>query len=490
MITIEEFTAGLDRRKAKTGGGFMARCPAHEDSTASLSIDEGNEGIVVKCFANCDPEDIVERMGFEMADLFYEPRNNGGRELEVTYDYVDEQGKFLYQVVRKPPKRFLQRTIDAEGDWVYSLDGIERVPYRLPELIAAVSEGRRILIPEGEKDVEAIERAGGAATCNAGGAGKWDPAWRRYFEGCKGVWVIADPDEAGLAHAADVVKSLDGVCPVEIRVAKRGKDAYDHLEEHGLSLKEFITYVGERRTVNYLAVDLAQPIPPTKWLIEDMVVRGEVTLLVGNGGVGKSFVAMGAALAVSGGETMYAGKTVFRQQAGPVLMVDEENSPDLVLERLHKLGLGEQHRGNLHYLCGQGVDLTQGPDKLIEDIKAVNAALVVIDSQSRVLLGLDENSNSEMSRAYRSSIVPLARETGAAVLLIHHTSDKTNKPRGATGIANAADQVLSSWKKDDGSLLIYASKPRRKTRPLHVTIDDEDGKRRIGVNAVPDEWRP
>jgi hypothetical protein len=138
------------------------------------------------------------------------------------------------------------------------------------------------------------------------------------------------------------------------------------------------------------------------------------------------------------------------------------------------------------------VDLTQGPDRLLEDLKAVNPVLVVIDSQSRVLLGVDENSNADMSLAYRRSIIPLARETGAAVLLIHHTSaDRNGKlnPRGATGIRNAADQVLSFAKKDDDSILIWASKARRRTHGFRFRIEDEDGGKRIGINPVTNDWR-
>ena len=44
----------------RSGGGYAARCPAHEDSTASLSIRETSDGVVlVKCFAGCSTEAVV-----------------------------------------------------------------------------------------------------------------------------------------------------------------------------------------------------------------------------------------------------------------------------------------------------------------------------------------------------------------------------------------------------------------------------------------------
>ena len=51
--------------------GWMARCPAHEDHTPSLSILEGTEqDIVLHCFAGCTVFDICQSLGLGIADLF------------------------------------------------------------------------------------------------------------------------------------------------------------------------------------------------------------------------------------------------------------------------------------------------------------------------------------------------------------------------------------------------------------------------------------
>src|SRR5512132_2185941 len=61
----------------KSGSGYTAKCPAHEDDHDSLSIDEGDDGrALLKCFAGCDIEVIVKALGLTMADLF--ERRNGG----------------------------------------------------------------------------------------------------------------------------------------------------------------------------------------------------------------------------------------------------------------------------------------------------------------------------------------------------------------------------------------------------------------------------
>ncbi len=60
------------------------------------------------------------------------------------------------------------------------------MPYRLPELLTAVAEGREVYVAEGEKDVDRLHREGVTATCNPGGAGKWRPEYARHFAGATG----------------------------------------------------------------------------------------------------------------------------------------------------------------------------------------------------------------------------------------------------------------------------------------------------------------
>lgn len=56
----------------RTGAGrYMARCPAHEDRSASLSVRELDDGrALVHCFAGCNVDAIVAAVGLDLADLF------------------------------------------------------------------------------------------------------------------------------------------------------------------------------------------------------------------------------------------------------------------------------------------------------------------------------------------------------------------------------------------------------------------------------------
>jgi hypothetical protein len=137
------------------------------------------------------------------------------RSIVDTYDYRDESGELLFQVVRFEPKDFRQRRPDGNGGWIWK-KGSRSVPYRLPELIES-SPDTEVWVTEGEKDVHRLVDLGLVATCNAGGAAKgngkakakskWHPDFNEFFTGRK-VTVIPDNDDVGRDHAHSVAANL------------------------------------------------------------------------------------------------------------------------------------------------------------------------------------------------------------------------------------------------------------------------------------------
>ena len=224
----------------RSGQGWEALCPAHEDRNPSLSIAQGDDGrCLLYCQAGCGLADVLAACGLSERDLFPEQkhRRGGATAPEATYRYVDEEGELLYEVCRFPGKRFRQRRRDpgAPGGYRWSLGEVRRVLYRLPQVRAAVAARKRVYVPEAEKDVHAIEAAGATATCNPGGAGKWRAEYAQILRGAD-VVVVADRDEPGRAHAATVAASLTGIArTLSVVQARAGKDATDHLAAgHGL----------------------------------------------------------------------------------------------------------------------------------------------------------------------------------------------------------------------------------------------------------------
>ena len=66
-MTVEAMLALLG-----AGRGDMRRCPAHPDKSPSLSVREGERGILLHCFAGCTLEDICRALGLHPRDLFYD----------------------------------------------------------------------------------------------------------------------------------------------------------------------------------------------------------------------------------------------------------------------------------------------------------------------------------------------------------------------------------------------------------------------------------
>ena len=217
---------------------WTARCPAHEDKHASLSVACGEDGrCLLHCHAGCTLEAVCRAIDFEPKDLFVaEPRQNTRAENRIvgTYDYRDETGNLLYQVVRFEPKTFRQRQPDGGGGWLWNLKGVRRVLYRLPELLAA-DPATWVFVVEGEKDADNLVALGLLATCNAGGAGKWQDAYSEALCGRR-VAIIPDGDAPGWTHAHDVARRLQGTTDM-VRITDlgqikgfQGKDASDWIE--------------------------------------------------------------------------------------------------------------------------------------------------------------------------------------------------------------------------------------------------------------------
>jgi putative DNA primase/helicase len=149
-------------------------------------------------------------------------------------------------VVRFDPKDFRQRRPDGNGGWIWTVKGVRRVPYRLPELIATPIE-TSVFIVEGEKDADNLAMLGLAATCNAGGAvkqrddgtpgrSKWRPELNRYFHG-RNVIVVPDNDNAGRDHAravaADLLSIVARLRILELPGLKSKGDVSDWLDAGG-----------------------------------------------------------------------------------------------------------------------------------------------------------------------------------------------------------------------------------------------------------------
>jgi hypothetical protein len=256
---LARVVAALERAGCRRGGPRGAwQCPAHQDHTPSLSVREGHDGrALLHCHAGCAPEQVAAALGLTMRDLFPEPDGDQADDdwtprgpAIATYRYVDEAGRLLFAVCRTADKQFPQWRPDPTAttgrrwslkDKATGKPVVRLVLYRFPKVLQAAAAGQVVYVVEGEKDVHAIEAAGGVATCNPGGAGrgKWRAAYSAALTGAQ-VVVVADRDQPGERHARQVAKSLARhAAGVRLVAPASGKDAADHLAA-GFGLDAFV----------------------------------------------------------------------------------------------------------------------------------------------------------------------------------------------------------------------------------------------------------
>lgn len=210
-----------------------------KDHATSESFDEIG---LIQRHTGCSKEDAIKSY-HELAGVPMPRRSQpeAGRtkdfgRIVATYDYRDINGKLLHQTVRYEPKRFSQRRPaapgmrcgnrrawrDQEGNWwISTLDGIEPVLYRLPEIVA--NPNKTIVICEGEKDADALalREPMYVATTAPMGAGKWRDSYTQTLSGRR-VRIAGDRDPAGSAHVKVVHEKLVGA-GCEVRVVNWNK---------------------------------------------------------------------------------------------------------------------------------------------------------------------------------------------------------------------------------------------------------------------------
>jgi len=244
VINIEDF---LSRFEGVKGGNnqWQARCPCrNDDENPSLAIAYKDERILVNCFRGssaCSAQEICKEVGLTINDLFPDKPKEKKLSKVAEYNYYDEAGELLFQKVRYVDqdgrKTFRQRRPVDGGQWEYSLGDTPKVLYNLPAVRAAIANNTSIYVVEGEKDADALIARGLVATTMPGGAGNWLDIHTMALAGGT-IDIVADNDEVGHEHAADVFRKLQEVgCDVALWRCPSKKDVFDHLAA-GLNLDE------------------------------------------------------------------------------------------------------------------------------------------------------------------------------------------------------------------------------------------------------------
>lgn len=227
-VTAEELAARLGARRS--GRGWVAQCPAHDDRKASLSIAEGDGGrTLVLCRADCETEAVIATLGLTMAALMPAwPSPNGASPPSTP------------EAAPPPPKRYMIR--DAKGEllavhvrldtpqgkkvWWQKPDGTKRLPawlktgslmYGLEQL--AQTPDADAAVTEGEKAADALRAVRGLVVLGTVGGASVTPsiAVLEHLRGRR-VYLWPDNDPAGHRHMERIALILTRDQGCEVRV--------------------------------------------------------------------------------------------------------------------------------------------------------------------------------------------------------------------------------------------------------------------------------
>lgn len=408
-----------------------------------------------------------------------------------TYEYCAAEGNVLYEVLRYERdldsggvgKTFLQQRVLPKGGYENRLGDVERVPYRFPQLILAIGDGRTIYVVEGEKDADALTNLGLVATTNSGGAGwRWTSEYVEKFRGAFRVVIIADSDSTGRASAQERATSLlDVVSDVRlIDLMPERCDGYDVSdwigEGHGRDNLERLaqdTPIIKRvaslpsgnagkslllHTTPTLVTRALSDVEPRsiEWLWEGRIPLGQMTLIAGVPGSGKTFVAGQIAAEVSRGGSLPFGPTL--SPADVIILPFEDDASVVLRPRYQRAGAA---LNRIHVVDGVlkgdtmidfGVEHVELLRVLLDSIPGTR--LVIVDPVMSLLGGRTDANRSAEVRSVLAPLVRLARERNFALVVIAHVN-KGNVPAisrvegSLGGFVGLARSVLAVGKDED-----------------------------------------
>ena len=426
-MDLETFLSRLDRVRHQTGGQYEARCPAHHDQIASLSVREGeHSSIVLTCHAGCDTKDVLAAMFLNFHDIA------GEAHVVKEYPYTTEDGVLLYTIERWANPKTFRGVLPPQA---------ERVPYNLMAVRWAREHAARIYICEGEKDVDRLGELHLPATCNPGGAGKWYDHYSAFLAGLD-ITIIADNDPPGRAHARAVAASVaPHARTVAVVVPRYGNDVSDLLDA-GFTI-DLLDPIPEAEG---LGVIKASNVVPTKitWAWDGYVAFGKVTIFEGDPGDGKSVLTVDLVARWTSGLTMPDGT----DHDGPynaVMITAEDGPADTIVPRLIAAGADREriyittHGGESHRPFDVNLDMPE----LYQLVMKHNIKILTLDP---LMAMVGEGTDTHNDASVRRGLFPLfqlAEDTGTAILVVRHLNKGTGlravyRGGGSIGFVGAA----------------------------------------------------
>ena len=206
-------------------------------------------------------------------------------------------------------------------------------------------------------------------------------------------------------------------------------------------------------------IDLASPAPPLDWIEPNIAARGLLTILSGEGGVGKTSLMLQytAAAGIRGETTAF----ISAENVGALRML--ANSMEI-------------EPGSIAVFDGSDINLAEEADRngLEDALLSRSITLLVLDSLRTFAPGKSENSSDDMA-PYVCGLSKVADSTRCAIVMLHHFN-RALSPRGSFAIRDQADFTLSLENTSTRDVLrLTPDKWRvgRKPDPWHVRREYE-----------------
>jgi len=458
----------------------------------------GTHGSVSVNMETGDYYDFEAEQGGKLAEIEVVPAPNAPRLIVAKYDYVDAAGDLLYQVVRWMPKTFRQRRPDGAGGWIWNLDDVRLVPYRLPDIRQATD----VVVVEGEKDADALAALGICATTKPMGSGSWPEELTPYFEG-KRVWVVPDNDDVGRKTAERTAAALSAVA-ASVTVAdlcagmKPKADVSDWLavnDADGL-MPALRSFEPRLRVVasGFSATDM-RAVAPRQWLYGKHLIRGYVSATVSPGGVGKTTLELIEAIALATARPLLGVSVKERVRVWHYNLEDPRDEllrrawaicehysiPPVELEGWLFLDSGRDCKMIVAEPEDGVVVPTVAAEQVIEQMQRHDISVLQVDPLVKAHYA-EENDNKQID-AVLDVFADIAKRCGAAVDLVHHTrkppsgfvavAGDINTARGAGALAGAVRSARTITPMSDREGEAFDIQPER--RSWYVRVDDAKG---------------